>query len=364
MQQQDSPLPVPPIELPLTLNDMTPAWIAEALMSVHPGVAVRGVTIDRAESGSATHVHVTVGYDGDGGGLPNKLFIKGAFEPHSANLPWIYRHEVRYYNELRPLLDINMPRCLFAASGLEGYPAVVMLEDLESRGVTFCHASKPLSFDQAGALVDGYARFHAPWWGDSRLSAAGELAWLDPQPNSTAYIDSMFEPERWSHYLSLPRGGAIPYDFHDRGRHRLALERVLEFRASQPMVILHGDAHVSNVYLESDGRPGYLDPQCRRGPWFQDVTYFIVSALDPLDRRKWDRALIERYLQRLTEYGVESPPALAEALDAHAREIMRGLFVFAVNSARFQSEFVNTIYSLRFSTAAADWDTYALLLDG
>ena len=90
-----------------------------------------------------------------------------------------------------------------------------------------------------------------------------------------------------------PRSLGLPRVCRDRETMHAALQALRRFAPGGPTCVIHGDAHLGNMYLDAQGRPGFLDWQtARRGHWAQDVTYFYVSALDPLDRRAWERDLI------------------------------------------------------------------------
>src|SRR5690606_41926839 len=77
-----------------------------------------------------------------------------------------------------------------------------------------------------------------------------------------------------------------------------------------PQTLLHGDAHPGNIYFLPDGQVGLLDWQlARRGPWAHDVSYAIISALDPDDRRRCEGAMLRDYRAELTRLGVANPPS-------------------------------------------------------
>ena len=129
-----------------------------------------------------------------------------------------------------------------------------------------------------------------------------------------------------------------------------------------PRCLLHGDAHLGNMYFTRDGRAGILDWQALSvGPWHHDVTYFIVSSLDIADRRRWEQALLAGYLDRLRAYGVEDPPGFEEAWNCHVKQIVYGLFYWLVNPVEFQAEVNNCAVAPRFASAALDHDTLGAL---
>ena len=208
---------------------------------------------------------------------------------------------------------------------------------------------------------------HAQWWDAPELASGGELGdftvW-DPLPAGKAgdYARGQLKPEVWSHYMSLPRGCAVPKMMHDRERMERALLQLQAFDHVEPFCLLHGDYHLGNLYFDADGTAGTLDWQtvCK-GTWSHDVTYFLVSALDIADRRKWDKALLSYYLERLAAHGVSKPPTFENAWDAFRRQIIDGLYFWLVNPVELQTEVNNAAVAPRFAMAALDCDTFELM---
>src|SRR6185436_436410 len=86
-----------------------------------------------------------------------------------------------------------------------------------------------------------------------------------------------------------------------------------------PWSVIHGDAHVGNLYLDAGGQPCFVDWQLvQRGPWYLDVGYHIASTL-PVDvRRRTEDDLLRHYLDCLNSRGVDAPDGEA------ARQAIRG----------------------------------------
>jgi aminoglycoside phosphotransferase (APT) family kinase protein len=141
---------------------------------------------------------------------------------------------------------------------------------------------------------------------------------------------------------------------------RAALDALGRFHDVNPKCLVHGDAHVGNTYLEPGDRPGFLDWQLKQAPWFQDFTFFLVSALDVIDRRNWERSLVSRYVRQLASLGV-SALSFEEAWLGYRREISYGLFIWLVNSSDMQPEHIAAANAARFNMAAVDHDSLSLL---
>ncbi|WP_368367169.1 aminoglycoside phosphotransferase family protein [Paraburkholderia youngii] len=356
--------------LPLQVEEITPSWLTSALAQCHEGVAIESLAIDDVMYGTATKVRVRLAYNARGRelGMPESLIVKGGFVPEYRNLnAYIYEYEARFFKEVHPCLLANVPACFYAETDSRSGQSIVILEDLRSRQVEFCRVQRPLTFSQAAANLDAQARWHAQFWQSPALENGGELGWLaaqDPLPDGEAgtYHWGQLKPDVFASYTQLPRGAAVPKRFHDRDWMEQALLDLRALDRIGPMTFLHGDVHLGNLYFDCDGTPGFLDWQSyRRGPWAHDVTYFLISALDIADRPRWERELLEYYLERLAFHGVDKPPSFESALDAYRRHIVYGLFFWLVNPVEWQAEVNNCAVAPRFAMAALDHEIHDLM---
>ena len=205
------------------------------------------------------------------------------------------------------------------------------------------------------------ARYHAATWNSPAFEPGGRFEWIGGRHEgwSVTYQQHYLDPERWNHYMSLPRGAAVATCLQDRNWMVRALASLGELHRRSSVCLCHGDTHLGNLYEEADGTPGFFDAQVAKGPWHLEVTYHVVCALDIADRRRHERDLLRHYLGELHRNGVEAP-SFDSAWEAHRREVTYGLFIFLINETRFQTEAVNTAYTARFGTAALDYGTHEL----
>ena len=349
-----------PLPLPLRPEDVTADWLTVALAQRHPGVVVEALTTHEILWGTGTKMMVEALYDpaGIAAGLPARLCIKAGLADHRELLMFCYQTEARFFAEIAPQVAIRVPRVLYAAQ--DETQGVVVMEDLRATGARPCPVQAPLARDQAAAFLADLAVLHARWWNAPELADDGALGWLihhDPLPDAAwgAFGRGQLQPENWSRYMALPRALALPAPCRDRDAVHAALQALRRFGATGPRCVIHGDAHLGNMYLSQGGAPGFLDWQTvRRGHWAQDVTYFLVSALDPLDRRAWERDLIAGYLAALARNGVADAPAEAAAWAAIRAHIVYGLFYWTVNPVEWQAEANNAAVAPRFAWAAVD----------
>jgi len=346
--------------LPLVPDDVTPQWLGKALAAQWPGIEVESLDVTDILWGTGTKMMVTARYNavGRAAGLPERLCVKAGLAEHRELVKFCYQTEARFFAEIAPHLSIGLPRCVFAAANAD--QGVVIMEDLRPAGARICRVQQTLTRQEATAFLDDLAALHARWWNSDALHDDGELGWLmrhDPLPDA-AWGDfgrGQLEPETWAHYMGLPRALAIPAVCRDRDTIKGALQQLRRFAPAGPTCVIHGDAHLGNMYLSADGRPGFLDWQtARRGHWAQDVAYFYVSALDPLDRRAWERDLIAGYLSALSRHGAGEVPDDATAWTAIRAHIVYGLFYWMVNPVEWQAEENNAAVAPRFGWAAVD----------
>ena len=250
-------------------------------------------------------------------GLPSRLLLKTMLL--RSHIPdSMYKNEVRFYRDIRHELAIEAPRAFASVFDEETGQFGVIMEDLTLRSARFPNATTPVALEEVTGLVHTLAALHAHYWASSRFQR--DLSWL-PTPRS----GGMYEIFK-SMGLELVRDQVEKNDFKaelirplNRSVDQLweALWKVQDILDSEPSTLLHGDPHIGNTYLLGDGNGGLLDWQLMvKGRWAHDLTYLLVTALDPDDRRKHERDLIATYLDELRRRGVERPPERERGLEA------------------------------------------------
>jgi aminoglycoside phosphotransferase len=348
------------LRLPLTPEEVDAAWLTGALAEACPGIAVERLEVDDILWGTGTKMMVTTAYNavGAGAGLPERFCIKAGLAEHRELVKFCYQTEARFFAEIASQLPIGLPRVFYAAANDD--QGIVVMEDLRASGATICRVQQTMDKALAVAFLEDLARLHARWWNSPLLADGATLGWPmrhDPLPDEAwgAFGRGQLEPETWNHFMTLPRALALPAACRDRLSMHEALQALRRFPEGEPLCLIHGDAHLGNMYVNGEGRPGFLDWQtARRGHWAQDVTYFMVSALDPLDRRAWEDDLLRCYLAALEEAGAVGAPSEAKAWEAIRAHIVYGLFYWLVNPVEWQTEANNCAVAPRFAWAAVD----------
>jgi hypothetical protein len=349
--------------LPIAIHEITPDWLSAALRTRAPDVTVRSFEIVDLMRGTCTKIRLRLDLDEAGrrAGIPDTVILKGGFEPHSREMDFMHEKEIRGYRDVLPVLGLRSPTSYFADFDAERRQGIVIMEDLVARGVTFCNPLEPQNYAQVSGRLSALAQFHAKTWGTRDFLPGGK--WQDVETlfgYLRPYFSLYFEPKTWAKFAVLPQGAAASVRFLNREWAVMAAERMKQLSLRLPNSILHGDAHLGNLYIDKDGTPGFYDSLSTRGPGMLEVAYHIGCALDTADRPRWESALIRDYLNQLERDGVEAP-SFDEALRQYAIFLAYGFLIFIINEAAFQSGATNTAYVARFSAAMLAHDTYGAL---
>lgn len=359
------------LRLPGSLEGFTAEWLTEAFSIKYPGVEVLSVTVEEVILGTSSNFRLGLTYNkaGQSAGLPPRVMVKGSYVERWRDMGIMYASEMRFYRDVRPIVEMNTPACYYAGRDAGTGRVVVILEDLTLRGVRFFDAFKTQSFEQTARRLDAMAHYHAQTWNSPYLEPGGRLDWIPVRYAGREGAVASAQVEMNGHYLSdevwptvlmNPRAAAVPAVFRDADWMRNALVKMSNAHLEVDTCMIHGDTHLGNLYEDADGTPGFFDPALARAPWSMEFAYHLVGALDVPDRRRWERPLLALYLDRLKVYGVDAPQ-FDEAWGAYARDICHGLFVWMVNESHWQIEAINTANSARFGVAAIDCGTYELL---
>jgi aminoglycoside phosphotransferase (APT) family kinase protein len=155
-----------------------------------------------------------------------------------------------------------------------------------------------------------------------------------------------------------PPGRDVPDDVRVPERLVEAFRALAAREPGDGWAVIHGDAHVGNLFLDADGRPGLVDWQLvQHGHWSTDVGYHIASALEPAERRVHERDLLTHYLDTLAGHDVE-PPAFETAWSDYRRSVAYGFFLWAI-TLYVQPDIIETLVR-RLGIAVHDLDSFGV----
>ena len=358
---------VPTLSIP---EDITAEVLTNMLQRFALGTRVASVGVHRTHQGTATHVHLDVEFAANPAGIPSRLFVKtqlttvNDLADHADTLSeggagtCLLRDETVFYRQVRPSLDVETLQ-VYAAELVPGPSQfVIVAENLVERGARFPNVAVPLAVDDVAGLMRTLAQLHAHSWQSPRLTT--ELNWVQ-QPLVGEFYDHLRAGafDKINLMLDTPYKTELLQRFGITKAHlEDAFWRLQERVQEPPVTLLHGDTHPGNIYLLPNGSVGLLDWQLLRiGSWSHDVSYGMIAALTPDDRRANERDLLALYLAELGRHGVESPPSREEAWYLHRCAPPWGFAMWAITPEQMYSvEGVGGVME-RFGEAWVDLDT-------
>jgi aminoglycoside phosphotransferase (APT) family kinase protein len=257
--------------------------------------------------------------------------------------------EAHVYRDLRPRLEVRAPRAYYTGIDESRGRALIVMDDVQSEGGRFLSAHEPYSVATCRGALAQLARLHAATWDDPQW----EVDWLGPRLITTA---ALFPTKALQRLLDDGRGEGLAPELLDAHR----VQEAVAITAALPATcVIHGDTHSGNVYLDSVGRPCWLDWQVtQRGHWSIDVSYHIATALDIGDRRLHEHELVRGYLDDLASLGVVTP-SWDEAWERYTLGFSWGFLLWTIT--RISSRAVVLIHMPRLGAALADHHTFERL---
>ena len=278
----------------------------------------------------------------------------------------MYLNEVRFYRDIRHELDIESPMAFASQFDRTTGRFGLLLEDLTERGARFPSALDPVSLDEVRSVLGHLARLHAQFWNSPRF--AHDLSWV-ATPVSGGMSDvfdliglDLIEDQVSRHPfkadLIAPLGRSLPQMWE-------LLWRVQTRHSRGPTTLLHGDPHLGNTYLLPASRGGLLDWQLMmQGSWAHDVTYLLVTALEPEVRRAHQDDLLLEYLDLLASGGVAEVPSPSEAFEQYRMAALWGLVIgWLICPPENYGEPITAANIVRTVTAVRDLETLAAIED-
>ena len=342
------------VVMPQTLHDvLEPEWLTAALRERYPGITVTGVKPGPVISRVATNARFSISCEGGlPPGLPADLCIKGYF----TETGWTARHagvpEAYFYRDIAHATGMRTLQSFYAHVDPETQSGVIITADVAGDGAEFLDAKSAYSPDQAAKSLGELAKLHAATWGGQQYADA---PWLESrlevylQGRGFTEIDGNFS----SHI-----GAGVPQEVRDAGRLVDAYRALgVHAKTATPWSVIHGDAHIGNVYLDGFRRPSFVDWQLvQRGPWYLDVGYHLASALTVADRRAHEEALLRHYLDCLSAQ-LADIPTMDDAWQGIRRGILHGFYLWGITLK--VDPLVTATLLERLGTAAADHNALA-----
>jgi aminoglycoside phosphotransferase (APT) family kinase protein len=354
-------------DVPCSPYAVTAEWLTAVLCNKTPGAVVTQVEVKLASAGTHERHQLKVSYNEQGrlAGLPASIFTK--------SLPSIVtrmiggfngtaRAEGNFYMQIRPQLRIEAPLCYHSAYDRNTFAAIHLLEDMvATKSATFCNHKTDVARAMADDMIDLLASLHGHFYGDPTL--AERYRWLAGYPRWFTIGAEKMSTEYYTQKAFDVAARVIPASILARRADVWpATMRALALHDSEPQGLLHSDVHIGNWYRTSDGQMGLCDWQClSRGHWSRDFSYAVTASLTSDNRRKWERELLARYIERFAEKtGVK--PDFDVSFRRYRQQIVHALAMWTITLRHspllpnMQPEDTTITMIERMTTAMADLD--------
>lgn len=332
---------------------LSPTFLTAALGERFPDIDVVAVTPGPVVSRVSTNARFSIECaKGVPEGLSPHLCVKGYFGEWGALARTAGVPEAGFYRDLAGTIGVRTLRAHYADVDADGRN-IIITEDVVVDGATFLAALSPYTPDQAARSLEQLATLHATTW----CRDVDALSYLRPRLARTLEARGVKEI---SGNFDGPIGAGVPVEVRDPQQLVDAYRLLAALAAdAEPWCVVHGDAHIGNVFLAADGTPSFLDWQLvQRAAWWIDVGYHVSSALTIDDRRRTERDLLAHYLDALAAAGVDAPKG-DDAWIAYRRGIVHGFLLWGI-TLRVAPP-ITTELLTRLGTAVADHDSFSLL---
>lgn len=302
---------MPTTTIPRLAEEIDAGWLDQALRSrghlQNAKVVEASATLLDAGVGFVGKVaRIKASYDRPDTGLPSSFIAK--IPTDFANIremmrPFrVYEREIRFYEEVAPLIQLRTPKLWYSAMDLEDDRYILIIEDFAGARVGDQLAG--CTPEEARTLMVELAKFHAAWWENPKLK---QFEWMpavnDPLQKAGIGTYEASLPgllETFSDLLTPEfREWTRVYPFND----------IQDALFAAPHTIEHADFRLDNMFFDLPDTPGgiaIIDWQAStRGSGMQDVGYFLTQSLTVEDRRKYEDELLRAYHETLREQGVK-----------------------------------------------------------
>lgn len=344
--------------IPGSTDELTPEWFSGIL-----DADVSAVELVDAHTGTTGRAKVRLTSTAD---IPETVFLKlQPFTPEQREFMAMVGmgvSEARLYAQAGDDLPVRVPRVWHADYDETDNSFIMVLEDLDATGCRFTSAEDDDVLDIANSVMDELAVLHATYW-------ASDLSWLKAPAGMRNNKDGAKVASRAAGFMQSAVdqfADELPPAFRELGE--FYIERFGDINTlyrEGVRTLVHGDTHIGNMFIDSDGRLGFYDWAVTSAlPGMRDIAYFLTNSIPTELRRAEERALIARYCAGLAERGVEFDPASAwEDYRLFAIYSWSGCTSTASVGSRWQPFEIAHTAMVRTTSAIDDLDSLGLLTE-
>ncbi|MCP5181735.1 MAG: phosphotransferase [Pseudomonadales bacterium] len=212
----------------------------------------------------------------------------------------MYGREVRFYQNIAPLLPLRTPACYFAAHTPETQDFIILMEDIRDHRIGDQVAGCTL--DEAVAVIETIAAMHAATWKQTdRLGLISH--------NNPAQRDGMIGGFQFGWPVVMEKFRDVIPDsalIAESGM-PAATPWLLNEMCSAPVCLNHVDMRLDNIFFGNDVL--FVDWQSTAASCPEhDLAYFVTQSV-PIDvRHSYD--LVDHYYKAFRAHGIDYPREL------------------------------------------------------
>ena len=302
--------------LPSSPEHLTEALRRHGVLS--PAGRVASVMTEATRDLLVSHVvRLKLTYEGPAETAPASLILKTWQPREGVAEAWSARERV-FYDTMAPATPAALlPRCFDTGQSPQTRGWHLLLEDLTDSHHIAAQWPLPPTEPECRAIVGVLARFHAAWWDAKEVEPDTALA-RDLRQRLPGFWANVVD--RLGDRLSADRRQLFERFF-------AAPPHAARMATRKNLSIVHGDAHVWNVFLPNDDSVG----QERLFDWSgwrpdlpaTDLAYMMAMHWYPERRKRVERPLLDHYHASLLAAGVTGYDRAALDLDYRLAVLMQ-----------------------------------------
>jgi hypothetical protein len=288
-----------------SIDDLDVTWLSRHL-------DLRGaanVTVTPVGQGQVANCfRLTIEHDAGPTSVIAKVPSQNEVSRSTAALQHLYRREVSFYQQLATNIATRTPHC-YVAERDDGDNFLLLLEDLSPSAIIDQFVGVSLGTARAG--LSALAGLHGPTHAREELHDA---AWLRGVATDLRPLYESVLPILFDQFIDRYDGRI---DLELRSTVRALKERLSLFSdyATPFPCVTHGDFRTDNLLIDACGGTvalAVVDWQTVGvGSPLLDVAYFLTTSVSPEDCAHYEFELLDYYLGKMHDYGVDIPVEVA-----------------------------------------------------
>ncbi len=294
------------LQIPSTIDDITPEWLTAALGEGGEECTVGSMTQEEIGVGlgvSASIYRLTPTYS-DGTG-PETVIAKVRQVDETAavrsHMLQFYQREASYFRDVAPHSKVKVPQAWWSQADEETPDYCILLQDLG--GLRTVEQVEGLGLEDSKAALDQLAIHHAEWW--NRREDLSQLRCNFPIDHEMypILLPGLFA----NGYGEVSKHLEVPDIVHEVAKtYPDRIGANMAKLGESPRTLLHGDYRADNLMFDTDGTPWVLDWQITGGGTAAyDVSYFLSQSLTSDDLAAHEAELLAYYQDAVVAAGAD-----------------------------------------------------------